>query len=51
VRLETYIRDAFVKHPFFDSEKAYNTTRKYGILIDLHNIGLKGHLPNFIKKI
>ena len=54
VRLETYIRDAFVNKEhvvsiFFDLEKAYDTTWKYGILKDLHNIGLKGHLPNFIK--
>ena len=31
-------------------QKAYDTTWKYSILKDLHNIGLKGHLPNFIKK-
>ena len=54
VRLETFIRDAFVNKEhavsiFFDLEKAYDTTWKYGILKDLHNIGLKGHLPNFIK--
>ena len=34
---------------FFDLEKAYDTTWKYGILKDFHNKGLKGHLPNFIK--
>ena len=29
----------------------HDTTWKYGILKDLgvHNIGLKGHFPNFIK--
>ena len=36
VRLETFIRDAFVKKEhvvavFFDLEKAYDTTWKYGI--------------------
>ena len=45
VRLETFIRDAFVNKEhavsiFFDLEKAYDTTWKYGILKDLHNIGL-----------
>ena len=56
VRLETYIRDAFVNKEhvvsiFFDLEKAYDTTWKYSILKDPHNIGLKGLLPNFIKNI
>ena len=53
VRLETTIRDAFVRGDhvvsvFFDLEKAYDTTWKYGILKDLHNIGLKGRMPIFI---
>ena len=48
VRLETFIRSAFVNKEhavsiFFDLEKAYDTTWKYGILKELHNIGLKGH--------
>ena len=52
VRLENFIRDAFVNKEhavsvFFDLEKAYDTTWKYGTLKDLHNIGLKGHLLNF----
>ena len=54
VRLETFIRDAFIKREhvvavFFDLEKAYDTTWRYGILKDLHNFGLKGRLPNCIK--
>jgi potassium voltage-gated channel Eag-related subfamily H protein 8 len=53
VRLETFIRDAFVKKEhlvavFFDLEKAYDTTWKYGILNDLQDLGLKGRLPSFI---
>ena len=53
VRLETFIRDAFAKKEhvcavFFDLEKAYDTTWKYGILKDLHNMGFKGRLPEFI---
>ena len=55
VRLETFIRDAYVNKEhavsiFFDLEKAYDTTWKYGTLKDLHNIGLKGNLQNVIKK-
>ena len=51
VRLETSIREAIKKHLiaiFFDQEKAYETAWRYG-MNDLHNIGLKGRLPNFIK--
>ena len=49
VRLETFIRDAFIKREhvvavFFDLEKAYDTTWRYGILKDLHNFGMKGRL-------
>ena len=61
VRLETFIRgDAFVNKEhavslFFLFRKSiiffYDTTWKYGILKDFHNIGLKGHFPNFIKFI
>ena len=54
VRLETYIRDAFLKKEhvvgvFFDLEKAYDTTWKYGILSDLHDLGFRGRLPLFIE--
>ena len=31
-------------------EKAYDTTWKHGILKDLHNMGLKGRLPLFVKE-
>ena len=52
-RVESFICDAFVKKEhcvaiFFDLEKAFVTTWKYGIMKDLHDIGLKGRLPNFI---
>ena len=51
VRLETFIREAFIKKEhlvsvFFDLEKAYDTTWKYG---DVHDIGLKGRLPLFLQ--
>ena len=54
VRLETSIREANIQKQhlvavFFDLEKAYKTAWRYGIMKDLHNIGLKGRLPNFIK--
>ena len=53
VRLETFIRDAFIHNQhlvavFFDLQKAYDTTWKYGILKDLYNMGLRGNLPIFI---
>ena len=35
---------------FFDLEKAYDTTCKYGILQDLHEAGLRGRVPQFITK-
>ena len=43
VRLETFIREAFNKKEhlvsvFFDLEKAYDTTWKYGIMKDVHEI-------------
>ena len=34
---------------FFDLEKAYDTTWKYGILRDLHEFGVKGRLANFVE--
>ena len=54
VRLETFIREAFIKKEhliavFFDLEKAYDTTWKYGIMNDLQEIGLKGRLPIFVQ--
>jgi ribonuclease HI len=53
VAFETYIRDAFISREhvvaiFFDLEKAYDTTWKYGIMKDLHDFGLRGRLPYFI---
>jgi Reverse transcriptase (RNA-dependent DNA polymerase) len=55
VRLESYVREAFVRREyivsvFFDLEKAYDTTWKYGILRDLNEAGLRGRLPDFISK-
>jgi hypothetical protein len=33
---------------FFDLQKVYDTTWKYGILKDLFDMGLKGKLPTFM---
>ena len=33
----------------FDMKKAYDTTWRYGILQELHNFGLKGSLPIYIR--
>ena len=53
IRLESFIRNSFqakqhVTAVFFDLEKAYETTWRYGCLADLQKAGLKGHLPKFI---
>jgi hypothetical protein len=50
VQLETHIREAFVKREhviavFFDLEKAYDTTWKHGILMDLHQWAMKPITP------
>ena len=55
VRLESYIRQSFKKGEhcvgvFFDLEKAYDMTWKYGIMKDLFDLGLRGNLPIFIDK-
>ena len=34
---------------FFDLEKAYDTTWRYGILKDIHTLGLRGRFPTFIE--
>ena len=53
VRLENAIQDAFLarKHlvaVFFDLEKAYDMTWRYGILEKLHRWGFRGRLPLFV---
>jgi len=49
-----FIRESFVRGEhnvaiFFDLDKAYDTTWKYGIMKDLFDLGLQGHLPGFIE--
>ena len=50
VIFETFCREAFIHNQhmlsvFFDLEKAYDTTWKYGIMKDLPLFGLRGRLP------
>ena len=54
VRFETFVRVGFLKGEhvvsiFFDLEKAYDTTWKYEIMKDLHDMDLKGRLPLLIQ--
>ena len=53
VRFDSFNRNAFAKKEhvlaiFFDLEKAYDTTWKYGILSELYDLDFRGHLPTFI---
>ncbi|GFS23280.1 RNA-directed DNA polymerase from mobile element jockey [Elysia marginata] len=53
IRFESGIREAFARKKqvlavFFDLEKAYDTTWKHGILMDLHDSNFRGRLPTFI---
>ena len=55
VRLESDIRDAFVRDDyiiavFLDIEKAFDSVWHHGLLRKIHNHGLWGHLPLFLKK-
>lgn len=54
VDLENKIRNAFVKRHhmvsiFFDIEKAYDRTWRYGILQQLYSYDMRGNLPIFIE--
>jgi len=54
VQLESFVREAFAQRQhavgvFFDLEKAYESTWKFGIMTYLHNAGLRGRLPLFIE--
>lgn len=54
VRLETTVREAFVNRQFclsvfFDLEKAYDTTWRYGIINDLYNFGIRGRMLGAIQ--
>ena len=54
VRFEIFVREGFLNREhavsiFFNLEKAYDTTWKYGILKNLHDMDLRGRLPSFIQ--
>ena len=53
-KLDTFVRNSFIRNHhaiaiFFDIEKAFDTAWRHGILLDLFNSGLRGHLPMFIR--
>ena len=55
VSIEIYLWDAFAQRQqavglFFDLETAYETTWQYGIIQDIHRIGLRGTLPVFVSE-
>ena len=55
VSLARYFRDAFVQRQqavglSFDLENFYETTCQYGIIRDLHRIGLRGRLSVFVSE-
>ena len=54
LKLSTTIQNAFIqkKHTigiFFDLEKAYDTTWRKGILLEMYKLKLRGNLPIFIQ--
>lgn len=54
VQLENHFQNNIAqrKHTiavFFDLQKAYDTAWRHGILLKLHDAGLKGNLPEFIR--
>ena len=53
IRLSTQIQEGFSQRcqtigVFFDLEKAYDTTWRYGIIKQLHDMGIRGHMIQFI---
>ena len=54
--MDTFVRKGFACDEkmisiFFDMEKAYDKTWRYGIMRDLHRAGLRGRLPLIINQI
>ena len=54
MRFETFVREGILNREhvvsiFFDLEKAYDTTWKYGIMKNLHDMDFRGRLPLFIQ--
>ena len=53
-RFDTYIRKGLadgqrVTAVFFDLEKAYDMTWRYGILRDVHKVGIRGKMAHYIR--
>lgn len=53
MQFEAFIRNALVRNEhivtiFFNLEKTYETTWKYGIMKDFHNLRLRSRLSTFI---
>ena len=48
---EGYLNGENVVSIFFDLEKAYDTTSKYGIMKGINKMDLRGRLPLFIKNL
>ena len=56
VRLESEVRKAFAMGEymlsvFFDLEKAYDITWRYGIIQDMHETGLRGYLSMYVQEL
>ena len=55
VRMENEVRKSFALgehqvYVFFDIEKTYDMTWRWGILRDLRDLGLRGYLPKYIER-
>ena len=55
VRLESDVRKGVAKGEhmlsvFFDLEKAYDMTWRHGIIQDMYEAGLRGHLPAYVQE-
>ena len=53
IRLDTYIKQEMAdgkatEGVFFDLEKSYDSTWRYGILRDMKQLGLRGRMPRYI---
>ena len=54
-RLDKYIKQGFAKSEltvgiFIDLKKSYDTTWRYGILKDMHDMGLRSKLPQYVEQ-
>ena len=54
IRVTSEILSAFTRShsalaAFFDMEKAYDRTWRFGILRTLHGCGMRGHLPLYVQ--